>query len=216
MSKKMTPLFDFAKKQNLYHFDHQKPDDDDIIFKPKFRGNWKDELDHFVCEQKAFIDMENEYTKMQVQEWLNLGYDFHKFNGKMTPNAKTPIIQKMIDYVPLLPEKKQAFITEQKPCHYIPYHLDVLASSGLDADKVIKQGYRVLIFLTDWWPGEFMIWGNTHITGWKAGHILAWPALKYPHGTANISHHTGYRVRISALGNNEFLEWCKSDDIINV
>ena len=118
--------------------------------------------------------------------------------------------------VPFENEKKQIFITEQKSCHYIPYHLDILASSGLDAKKVIKNGYRMLIFLTDWWPGEFMIWGNTNITGWKAGWILAWPALKYPHGTANISHHTGYRVRISALAGDTFHDWIKDPAIIEI
>ena len=41
-------------------------------------------------------------------------------------------------------EKKQIFITEQKSCHYIPYHLDILASSGLDAKKVIKNGLKNL------------------------------------------------------------------------
>ena len=211
-----TPLFNFAKKQNLYHFDHDAPDDNDIIFKPKFTGEWQHELEHFVTEQKAFVDMENEYTKMQVQEWLNLGYDFHKFNGKMVPNENTPMIKKMAEMVPFENEKKQIFITEQKSCHYIPYHLDILASSGLDAKKVIKNGYRMLIFLTDWWPGEFMIWGNTNITGWKAGWILAWPALKYPHGTANISHHTGYRVRISALAGDTFHDWIKDPAIIEI
>ena len=29
------PLFDFAKKLNLYHFDIDQPDDNDIILKPK-------------------------------------------------------------------------------------------------------------------------------------------------------------------------------------
>ena len=134
-----TPLFNFAKKQNLYHFDHDAPDDNDIIFKPKFTGEWQHELEHFVTEQKAYVDMENEYTKMQVQEWLNLGYDFHKFNGKMVPNENTPMIKKMAEMVPFENEKKQIFITEQKSCHYIPYHLDILASSGLDAKKSHKK-----------------------------------------------------------------------------
>jgi len=29
------PLFEYAKKQKLYHFDLDKPDGNDIIFKPK-------------------------------------------------------------------------------------------------------------------------------------------------------------------------------------
>jgi len=42
-----TPLFDFAKTQNLYHFDIDQPDDDDIILKPKFVGDWEQDILNF-------------------------------------------------------------------------------------------------------------------------------------------------------------------------
>ena len=87
---------------------------------------------------------------------------------------------------------------------------------GIEADKVIKNGFRVIVFLTDWMPGEFMLWGTTTIQKWKAGWILAWPALKYPHGTSNVSHHVGYRVRCSGLATEETMEWVKNNDIIEV
>ena len=41
------PLFEFAKKQKLYHFDLDKPDDKDLVFKPKFKCNWSHELANF-------------------------------------------------------------------------------------------------------------------------------------------------------------------------
>lgn len=211
-----TPLFDYAKKQGLYHFDIDKPDDDDIIFKPKFKGTWIQELDHFKANPFNF-NLEREFTRMQFEEWMNLGYDISKFFGKMPPDETTPTIQKMAGMIPFdKNEITQIQITEQKPGQYIPYHMDVLTSSGIEAKKVIKNGYRVIVFLTDWMPGEFMLWGTTTIQKWKAGWILAWPALKYPHGTSNVSHHVGYRVRCSGLATEDTYEWVNSNKIIEV
>ena len=61
-----------------------------------------------------------------------------------------------------------------------------------------------------------MIWGTTTIQKWKAGWILAWPALKYPHGTANASHHAGYRMRWSGIVNQETMDWLQNDNIVEV
>lgn len=212
-----TPLFDFAKTQNLYHFDINKPDDNDIILKPKFRGNWQADLDNFKPRPTDF-DLSKEHTRMQIEEWMNLRYDISKFFSKMIPTEnETPTIKKMAEMVPMdQNENIQIQITEQKPGQYIPYHMDVLTSSGIESTKVIERGYRVIVFLTDWQPGEFMIWGHTPIMKWQAGWILAWPALKYPHGTANASHHAGYRVRISGLANDSLLDWINDDNIIDV
>jgi hypothetical protein len=64
------PLFNYAKKQNLYHFDLDKPDDDDLIFKPKFKCNWTHELDNFKPRPTDF-NLNREHTRLQVEEWLN-------------------------------------------------------------------------------------------------------------------------------------------------
>jgi|TARA_R110001592_G_C13181971_1_gene751043 hypothetical protein len=210
------PLFEFAKKQNLYHFDLDKPDDDDLIFKSKFKANWDKELDNFNGRPPDF-DLSKEHTRMQFEEWLNLRYDISKFFRKMVPDQTTPTIQKAIKSVPMdTSENVQTFITEQSPGHYIPYHMDVLTTSGIQPQKVVDRGIRIIIFLTDWMPGEFMMWGTTTIQKWKAGHILAWPALKYPHASANASHHIGYRARLSGLATEETMAWLASDEIIKV
>lgn len=210
------PSFDYAKKQNLYHFDINKPDDDDIILKPKFQGEWDKDLDNFKPQPTVF-DLNNEHTRMQIEGWMNLRYDITKFFSKMAPDETTPTIKKITEMIPFdKNETIQTQITEQKPGQYIPYHMDAMASTGVDIDQVIKNGYRVIVFLTDWMPGEFMMWGTTTIERWKAGWILAWPAFKYPHGTANVSHHAGYRVRCSGLATEETMTWLASDSIINV
>jgi len=210
------PLFDFAKTQKLYHFDIDKKDDDDIIFKPKFKCNWAHELDNFKPRPTDF-NLEREYTRMQVEEWLNLRYDVSKFLQKMAPDDTVPTLQRLEASIPMdKNETLQVQITEQKPGQYVPYHMDIMASTGIETKKVIEKGYRVIVFLTDWLPGEFMIWGTTVIQKWKAGYILAWPALKYPHSTANASHHTGYRMRWSGLVTDEFHKWLNSDEIMEV
>jgi len=210
------PLFDYAKKQNLYHFDLEKPDDSDIIFKPKFKCNWTHELDSFKPRPTDF-NLEREHTRMQIEEWLNLRYDVGNFLQKMIPDDTVPVLQKLGDSIPFdRSETLQIQITEQKPGQYIPYHMDVMASTGIESQKVINKGYRVIVFLTDWKPGEFMIWGTTTIQKWKAGWILAWPALKYPHGTANASHHAGYRMRWSGIVNQETMDWLQNDNIVEV
>ena len=210
------PLFDFAKTQKLYHFDIDKEDDDDIIFKPKFKCNWTHELDNFKPRPTDF-NLEREYTRMQVEEWMNLRYDVSKFLQKMAPDDTVPTLQRLSASIPMdKNETLQVQITEQKPGQYVPYHMDIMASTGIETKKVIEKGYRILVFLTDWLPGEFMIWGTTVIQKWKAGYILAWPALKYPHSTANASHHTGYRMRWSGLVTDEFHKWLNSDEIMEV
>ena len=210
------PLFDFAKTQKLYHFDIDKEDDDDIIFKPKFKCNWTHELDNFKPRPTDF-NLDREYTRMQVEEWLNLRYDVSKFLQKMSPDDTVPILQKLGASIPMdKNETPQVQITEQKPGQYVPYHMDIMASTGIESKKVVERGYRVIVFLTDWLPGEFMIWGTTVIQKWKAGHILAWPALKYPHSTANASHHTGYRMRWSGLVTDDFHKWINNDEIMEV
>jgi hypothetical protein len=154
---------------------------------------------------------------MQVEEWLNLRYDVSKFLQKMSPDDTVPILQKLGASIPMdKNETPQVQITEQKPGQYVPYHMDIMASTGIESKKVVERGYRVIVFLTDWLPGEFMIWGTTVIQKWKAGHILAWPALKYPHSTANASHHTGYRMRWSGLVTDDFHKWINNDEIMEV
>ena len=135
----------------------------------------------------------------------------------MVPDDTIPMIKKISEVIPFdKNEKVQSVLAEQKPGQYIPYHCDVLASSGIEAQKVVKNGYRIIVFLTDWMPGEFMMWGTTTIQKWKAGWILAWPAMKYPHCSANASHHAGYRLRCSGLATEETLAWVNRDEIIKI
>ena len=212
-----TPLFDEVKKYGLYHFDHAEPNDNDIVFKQKFKGDWQNELDDFV-PMHIEHDFENKNTARQWQEWINLEYDPRAFSKKMSVDVHTtPKIYKISEQIPFDDSSLvQSWLTEQKPMQHIPYHVDLLSSTGLDPKTVSKTGYRILVFLTDWWPGEFMVWGTQTFTHWKAGFILGFPAMKYPHGTANVSMHTGYRLRISGLMNNSLKSWLDSDSVVEI
>jgi len=219
MMKKLskTPLIDEAKKYGLYHFDHEKPNDNDIIFKQKFKGDWDEELDKFKPIDYSY-DFDIKNTARQWEEWINLDYDPKSFSKKMSvDSAVTPKFSKIVESVPFDKTNViQSWITEQKPNQHIPYHVDLLTTAGYDPKVVSKTGYRMLVFLTDWWPGECMVWGTQTFTQWKAGWILGFPAMKYPHGTANVSHHTGFRLRISGLITDELKSWLDNDSIIEI
>lgn len=214
------PLFDHIKKYNLYHFDKDLPDDDDIIFKPKFNGDWKKELENFQPQHYEY-NFDRESTRLNWQHWVNLGYNPNSMSARMPVDKNLhKNIFKITEQIPFdQTVPVQSYITEQKPMQHIPYHVDMLGTYNddlNDQNKIAELGYRVLVFLTDWWPGEFMQWGNTTITKWKAGYILGWPAMKYPHGTANVSLHSGFRLRMSGLINKDLKSWLNSDSVIEI
>ena len=192
------PLFDFAKQQNLYHFDIDQPDDNDIILKPKFIGDWQKDLDNFKPRPTDF-NLEKQHTRMQIEEWMNLRYDISKFFSKMIPDETTPIIKKMAEAIPFdSKENIQMQITEQKPGQYIPYHMDVLTSSGIEASKVVKNGYRIIIFLTDWRIGQVFGCVDESITKWKAGDVFTFEDDDY-HWSANTGMSDKYTIVISVM-----------------
>lgn len=206
--------FTLAKEQGLYHFDYDLPNDNDIILKRKFKGDFVNEISSYKHEWTYNLDVTNHNAQLTIAEWLEAGYDFTKQNHKMRANEHTPLANKIINSVPF--ENSESMIMWQPPFHHIPFHLDHLKTTPMPEEDKLTKGYRMLIMLTDWWPGEFMIWGSETIDHWKAGDVLLWPACKYPHGTANISHHTGYRIRIGGTLGSDFWEWMNSDEIVEV
>lgn len=217
---KYKTLFDYVKENNVsgYHYDKNIDDSNDplLVVKKKFSGDWHHELQNFNVKQTISYNLENPYTRLQWQHWLSLNYDPNKFSDKCAVDiSKHPKISKIVDSIAL--EKKQVWLTRQKPGCYVPYHHDVLSSAeGIDLNESRERGVRILVHLNDWTPGEFMIWGTRNLMNWKAGDIVAWPAVRFPHATANASFQYGYRLRISGLKTQEFEEFLKSDDVIKI
>jgi len=217
---KYNTLFDYVKENNIsgYHYDIDRSDDDHPLlhFKSKFKGDWNEEIERFKVKQTINFDLDNPTTRLQWKHWLALGYDPHKFSEKAEINAiDHPKIQKIVDAIQL--ENKQVWITRQKPGCYVPYHHDVLSSAkDIDIDQSKELGIRILVFLNDWTPGEFMIWGTKNVMKWKAGDILTWPACHFPHATANAGFRNGYRLRISGLRTSAFEEFVKSNEVLEI
>ena len=111
-------------------------------------------------------------------------------------------------------EFPQIVMTEQAVGQNIPMHLDVNASAsdaGFTIDDTIKRGVRIIVFVTDWEPGQVFMMGNRVMTQWHAGNTLFWPVTKYPHGTYNGSHQSCYRIRISGLATEHFNKVIQND-----
>ena len=92
--------------------------------------------------------------------------------------------------------------------------MDVNASAsdaGFTLEDTIKRGVRIIVFVTDWEPGQVFMMGNRTLSQWRAGETLYWPVTKYPHGTYNGSHKTCYRIRISGLSTKKFYDTIKND-----
>ena len=211
------PSFERAKELNDYHWDLSKPNDPDIIFKQKFRGNWQEEVKLYQPLEME-VDLSIESAQQSWKEWLKLGYDAKSWSRKMAVDSITmPKIYKCCEQIKWDPAyPSQCWLTEQKPMQHLPLHMDYLGSVKIDPKVATEKGWRMLVFLTDWWPGEFMVWGTETISHWKAGWVLAWPAYKYPHGTANVSYHSGFRLKTAGIMSDTLKEWLASDNIIDI
>jgi hypothetical protein len=105
-------------------------------------------------------------------------------------------------------------MTEQRVGQNIPMHMDVNASAsdaGFGIEDTIERGIRIILFVTDWEPGQVFMMGNRTLSQWRAGETLYWPVTKYPHGTYNGSHKICYRIRISGLATKKFYQTIKND-----
>lgn len=208
------PFFNHVKTFSGYHYDRSRPDDD-LIFKKKFSGNWAEELTRFTPPTlRTSPDLENKYTRLQIQEWMELGWNMNTHNGKNPLDERFPTLQKIDSYFDF--DEKQSYLTQQNPFEMLPYHHDVLGSNNIPIEDVLDRGWRFLVFLTDWEPGQFIIYGNTTIDKWEAGYILGWPAVKYPHGTANVSHYTAYRLRINGLITQNIIDFVNCNKVIDI
>ena len=126
--------------------------------------------------------------------------------------TKTDFGIKLADILGL--EYPQIVMTEQCVGQNIPMHMDVNASAsdaGFSIQDTIDRGIRIILFVTDWEPGQVFMMGNRTISQWRSGETLYWPVTKYPHGTYNGSHKTCYRIRISGLSTQKFYDTIKND-----
>ena len=153
-------------------------------------------------------------TKKHYDLWKQIGYDSQSTFGCRQDliKTKTDFGTKLADILGL--EHPQIVMTEQCVGQNIPMHMDVNASAsdaGFGINDTIDRGIRIILFVTDWEPGQVFMMGNRTLSQWRAGETLYWPVTKYPHGTYNGSHKTCYRIRISGLSTKKFHDTIKND-----
>lgn len=114
----------------------------------------------------------------------------HKFYPK---DGNYPELDQAIETIGL--DECQCVIMSQEPGMFNMWHKDEYGSYG-DRDK--SKICRVLVFLTDYRPCQFLQWGDSVLQNWNAGDMLCeWKEM--PHGTANASEHTRFVLRLTGI-----------------
>lgn len=211
-------LYNFVKNEiSEYHFDKWRDDshEQDINF-DRFNiiTDWQKLVTEFDGTPGTDPDLTRPTTRKHYDLWKQIGYDSKSTFGRRQDllKTKTEFGLKLASMLGL--EFPQIVMTEQAVGQNIPMHMDVNASAsdaGFTMDDTIKRGIRIIVFVTDWEPGQVFMMGNRVITQWHAGNTLFWPVTKYPHGTYNGSHQSCYRIRISGLATEHFYKVIQND-----
>ena len=85
------------------------------------------------------------------------------------------------------------------------YHLDGMGSYTKEKNVEQEEKYAsVFAMLTDWMPGQWLIFGNTTWEKWRAGECAYYDWEHIPHGTANFSHGHRWLLKIRGIKTPEF------------
>jgi len=210
--------WDWTVAHSEYHFDINKEDKVgdwfDILGTFDNPELWKAERDAIVkeaypinWETRKYYGDNDEVSPMLEQEEYDIAQGGTNPKELMLTNLydkleyepeKFPVLTKMANYFGLdlgygSATKKR--IHAQMPGQMFNLHIDKLWDRDpIDPERVA----RITIFLEDWKPGQFYMYGNYVYSHWKAGeaHIFDWPNV--PHATANASN--DIRVSLQLTG----------------
>lgn len=124
--------------------------------------------------------------------------DFNLYNIAMdyTRDSNIPKILNVeleFDYL----KNKTYAIHKIYPGHVLPFHSDHYVRYkeifGITSTNNIK---RIIIFLEDWFRGQFLEIEDTVITNWKAGQWVMWSG-EAVHLAANLGHNDRYTLQIT-------------------
>ncbi len=207
--------WEWTKARSSYHFDNniidKKGDWFTVLGCFENPNIWKEERDKLVKESTKSINWqtrkffgnspkESPMLKQEEYDIIQGGGDPKKL---MLTNMKDeiddyPVLKSMIDYFGIIGNDNEFKIR----CHVqmmgqmFNYHIDKLWDRcPEDPERVC----RITIFLDDWEPGQFYMYGNFTYDRWKAGeaHIFDWPNV--PHATANTSSYPRPAIQITGL-----------------
>ena len=144
-----------------------------------------------------------EAMSLYIRNGLNPTKPLGKRHKFVTEDGQYPELDEAIDSVGLA--DCQCVIMSQEPGMFNLWHNDEYGSYG-SRDK--SQIRRVLVFLTDYRPCQFLQWDETLFQNWSAGDIICdWG--KMSHGTANASEHTRVMLRLTGVATERYNSFLK-------
>jgi hypothetical protein len=188
-----------VSKFSTYHFDKYKAESEGEWYHclGRFDGDWSDEVNGIVnhTKQLTWDDMTNQGLRpftngvapMVAQEDEDrrrhgLEYIDHANIVLEKDIDNFPKVKKMVDMWGL--EKVTYRCQIQLPGNFFAPHIDKLWHRCPENPPRIV---RILVQLADYDPGMSITFGNSVVTGWKAGDIFTFDHFNLPHATANIS-----------------------------
>lgn len=207
--------WDWTVAHSEYHFDNTILDQEGDWFQVLGRfenpAQWKAERDELVrraikpinwATRKFYGNSDTESPMLAQEE-----YDIAQGGADPKELMLTNMIDEFEDF-PIITRMKDYFGVEGQDGEFkarshvqltgqmFNLHIDKLWDRCLeDPERVC----RITFFLDDWTPGQFIMFGNYHYTGWKAGeaYIFDWPNV--PHATANASNVVRPTIQITGL-----------------
>jgi len=162
------------------------------------------------CVGKFIGDWSKDVTKAKKRCYgdflTNQNQHLGKPNSEQDVDAETyPMFQKITDTLALTDgaENSTSIVHVQRPMTVFETHQDYLHRFNPEKPESI---FRFFIMLEDWQIGHFLHFGNTALTGYKAGEIYKfnWPGV--PHCTANASKTPRVNLLITGIATDSTYE----------
>lgn len=186
-------------KLSNYHFDKWKIENE---------GEWWNKLGKFQLTEEILNAVSVLEEKSKKIGWFDVTSTYHPG----FPNGKSPLLEQehydreksgiQGEYTQVVPEEDIANtclqdlgkywklnrlrtrVHVQFPGQMFAMHIDKLWHRfPNDPKKII----RLVVNLSDYEPGQLMIYGNSVFTQWTQGDIHCFDTLNVPHATANLS-----------------------------
>ena len=207
-------FFEYRKQFSSYHFDHTLKDTQDQgMFKciAKFQGDWDNEVASLVKDEKISQRPVTEKRKQQHDLYRKYGGDAENtFDVCQIDSTNFPKLWQIAESLGM--DHWYAKVHVQRPGQMIPMHLDKAETTGnttafdKDKDAVDENNMvRCLVFLDDWYPGQFVMLGQTIIT-WNRGDAFWFSLQDAPHATANAGHKNRPMLVVTGVKGKKFAE----------
>jgi hypothetical protein len=197
---KFKSSWEYAKTLSNYHFDKFKNEQEGEWYHllGRFIGNWDSETTAIVEKSKE-LDWED-ITKSGNRPGFKGGvspmveqekYD-REIRGLKDIEYTNVVLEEYIDQFPKIKKMVDLWGLEnvsyrchvQRPGQFFAPHIDKLwHRNPEDPSRIV----RIIVHLSDYEPGQFIMYGNAIHTKWRSGDVHIFDTLNVPHATANLS-----------------------------